>query len=41
VERFARFFISNGKKGKESRKAERHRERKRVCKRQSIVARER
>jgi hypothetical protein len=39
MKRFARGFISNGKKRKESRIAERPRES--VCERQSIVARER
>jgi hypothetical protein len=38
---FPEDFISNGKKWKESKIAERQRERERVCKRQSIASRER
>jgi hypothetical protein len=36
VQRFARVFISNGKKGEESKIAERQRES--VCERQNIAA---
>jgi hypothetical protein len=41
VERFARFFLSNRKKGKKSWIVERQRERESMCERQSIVERER